>query len=150
MRNSIASSLLILLSTSSALARVVVFWQEGFPTVASQPVTRVALEKSLDGMEPVFAGLDTLKSLAALEKAELLIMPYGSAVPADAWSAILAYLRSGGNVLVIGGQPFRVPVTTEGGIFHQQRPQDVYSRELGIWHTYEAPHSDRAKLYVRA
>jgi hypothetical protein len=146
MRNFIASSLLILLSTSSAVARTVVFWEEGFPTVASQPVTRGALEKSLGGMEPVFAGLDTLKDPPALDKAELLVMPYGSAVPADAWSAILTYLRSGGNLLVIGGQPFRVPVTAEGGIFHQQSPQDVYSRALGIWHTYEALHTGSAKF----
>ena len=33
-----------------AFAKVVVFWQPGFPTVASQPVSHDALVKALDGM----------------------------------------------------------------------------------------------------
>ena len=39
-------------------------------------------------------------------KAELLVLPQGSAVPEAAWNAIRAYLQRGGNLLVLGGRPF--------------------------------------------
>jgi len=120
-------------------AKVVVFWQPGFPTVASQPVSRDALTKALDAMAPVFVSLDQLKDPATLEGAELLVMPYGSAFPTEAWSAIQAYLRAGGNLMVVGGQAFRVPVTSANGRFAQAPPQDTYARDMGIQHTYEAP-----------
>jgi hypothetical protein len=120
-------------------AKVVVFWQPGFPTVASQPVSRETLAKALDGMAPVFADLDQLKDPATLEGAELLALPYGSAFPTEGWSAIQAYLRAGGNLVVLGGQALRVPVTSANGRFAQAAPQDTYSRDMGIQHTYEAP-----------
>lgn len=46
-------------------------------------------------------------------------------------------------MLVLGGQPFRVPVSAANGSFVRGQPQDAYSRELGILHTYEAPQKDR-------
>jgi len=123
-----------------ALAKVVVFWQPGFPTVASQPVSRDALVKALDGMAPVFAGVDGLKDPATLNGADLLVLPYGSAFPTEAWSGIQAYVRAGGNVLALGGQAFRVPVTAgASGRSSEAAPQDTYARDMGIQHTYEAP-----------
>jgi len=44
-------------------------------------------------------------------------------------------VNAGGNLLVIGGQPFRVPVTGTT----QSPPQDTYSRELGFPHSHEIP-----------
>jgi hypothetical protein len=38
MRSLVVTCLLIFLGPASGFGRVVVFWQEGFPTVASQPV----------------------------------------------------------------------------------------------------------------
>ncbi len=67
------------------------------------------------------------------------MLPYGSAVPTDAWKAIEAYLQHGGNLLVLGGQPLRVPVTQAGATFTQDLPQDTYSRALDLLHTYEVP-----------
>src|ERR1700678_4029910 len=55
-------------------------------------------------------------------------------------------LMGGGNLLTLGGQPFRVPVTPSGGSFQQQRPQDTYSVEVGIRHTYEIPVAANAKF----
>jgi hypothetical protein len=130
---------LILAAASLAQAKVVVFWQDGFPVVASQPVPRAALEKTLAGMEPVFADLNALRDPATLAGADLLVLPYGSAAPVDAWPAMRAYLGGGGNLLALGGQPLRTPVTASGGQFIAARPQDVYSREIGVRHTYEAP-----------
>src|ERR1035438_9766011 len=67
------------LQASPLLAKVVVFWQAGFPTVASQPVERSSLAKALDGMGAQFADLSGLNEPATLSDADVLILPYGSA-----------------------------------------------------------------------
>ncbi|HYW42155.1 MAG TPA: beta-galactosidase [Bryobacteraceae bacterium] len=139
MRTLLTAFLLILTSTPALLARVVVFWQNGFPTVASQPIARETLAQALQGAEPAFHGVQDLTNSATLAGVELLVLPYGSAVPADAWSGIQAYLRAGGNLLVLGGQALRVPVTGVNGGFRAAPPQDTYSRELDIRHSYEVP-----------
>ena len=146
MHKRLAALLLMLVGAVPACAKVVVFWQDGFPTVASQPITREALVKALDGADLVFTGLDGLRDPATLNGTELLVLPYGSAVPTDAWGAIHSYLRAGGNLLVIGGQPLRIPVTLQNGHFLQARPQDTYSRELGLRHSYELPRQDGTKF----
>jgi hypothetical protein len=146
MRRLIAVFFLVIFVAPPVFAKVVVFWQEGFPTVASQPVARETLAKALDGMNPIFTGLDGLKDPKAFDDVELLVLPYGSAVPTDAWEGIHAYVKAGGNLLVLGGQPFRVPVTLDHGKFTQEQPQDSYSRELGFPHTYEIPKLGSAKF----
>jgi hypothetical protein len=130
------AAVLFFLLSSPAVAQVAVFWQPGFPTVASQPVNRATLSAVLD---PVFLDLEALEAPGALERAELLVLPYGSSVPTDGWKAIEAYLQHGGNLLVLGGQPLRVPVTEVGAEFVQGRAQDTYSRVLDLRHTYEVP-----------
>ena len=115
MHKRLAALLLMLVGAVPACAKVVVFWQDGFPTVASQPITREALVKALDGADLVFTGLDGLRDPATLNGTELLVLPYGSAVPADAWGAIHSYLRAGGN-LVWSGNSIKphLEATTEG------------------------------------
>jgi hypothetical protein len=138
-RNVIAVCFLVFVAVSSGFAKVVIFWQEGFPTAASQPITRETLVKALEGMDPTFTNLEGLKNSSTLANTELLVLPYGSAVPVDAWPNIHEYLSAGGNLLILGGQPFRVPVALSDGKFKQARPQDAYSRELDFRHTYEVP-----------
>jgi hypothetical protein len=100
---------------------------------------RAALSTALHDLNPTFLDTKALQSPGALAKTELLVLPYGSAVPTDDWRAIEAYLQGGGNLLVLGGQPLRVPVTQAAGTFVQGRPQDTYSRALDLRHTYEVP-----------
>lgn len=154
--------LILLFMASSAAAKVVVFWQDGFPTVASQPVKRGVLIQALNGMDPVFADVNALRDPSTLAGADLLILPYGSATPADVWSGIRAYMNAGGNLLVLGGQPFHVPVRLSGGKFVQEAEQDTYARELDFRHSYELPplppatfawrtgYSFLQKLFIRA
>jgi len=139
-------ALVSILLPVQASAKVVVFWQEGFPTVASDPVERATLEKALEGMSPQFAGVANIQMTGTLKGAELLVLPYGSAVPTDAWKAIEQYLSDGGNLLVIGGQALRVPVTEVDGNFVEARAQDTYSRVLDFRHTYEVPVPTDAKF----
>jgi hypothetical protein len=140
--------LFLTLSASTAVARVAVFEQPGFPTIASQPVSHEVLLKALDGDEPVFLDADALKNPAALHDVDLLVLPYGSAFPADAWTVIRGYLKAGGNLLVLGGQPFRVPVNRDNGNFVEGPPQDTYSRELGFPHSYEIPRVDASVKFA--
>jgi Beta-galactosidase len=143
-------ALLAALLPASLSAKVVVFWQSGFPTVASEPVERAALARALDGMGAQFADLAGLNETATLADADLLILPYGSAVPVDAGKAIERYLHGGGNLLIIGGQPLRVPVTEIDGRFVESRPQDTYSHELDFRHTYEVPVAKGAEFAWKA
>jgi hypothetical protein len=128
-----------LLAPSQVEAKVVVFWQPGFPTVASQPIGRASLDKALAGLEPVFLDEAGLAAPETLAPADLLVLPYGSAVPVAAWKSIERYVDGGGNLLVIGGQPLRVPVSRVNGQYVAAAPQDTYSRTLGFRHTYEVP-----------
>ena len=128
-----------LLLASPLVAQVAVFWQPGFPTVSSQPLNRSTLSAALNDPHLAFLDLKALQAPGALAHTELFVLPYGSAVPTDAWAAIETYLQHGGNLLVLGGQPFRVPVTQADGIFLQGRPQDTYARVLDLRHTYEVP-----------
>jgi glycosyl hydrolase family 42 (putative beta-galactosidase) len=149
MRNLIAALLFTIASASPCCGKVVVYWQDGFPTVASQPVTREALTKALGGADTVFIGTEGLHDPAAFTGVDLFVLPYGSAFPADAWADILAYLRSGGNLLVLGGQPFHVPVKVVNGKFIEGPEQDAYARELGFRHSYTLAPQDNIKFAWR-
>src|SRR3954453_7994712 len=140
----LAKSLFVLVTTIPLSAKIVVFWQNGFPTMDSEAVSRQALQSALRGEEQLYADFDALKQPSSWAGATLLVLPYGSAFPAERWQSIIAFLRKGGNLLVIGGQPFRIPVYGVPGTntYSPGRPQDAYSRELGIVHTYQAPQTD--------
>ncbi len=139
MRTLVEIILALCISMSAAYGKVVVFWQDGFPTLESQPVPQEILRKALDGTQPEFANLDELIKPETLRAAELLVLPYGSAVPTDAWVAVWKYLQTGGNLLVLGGRPLAIPVRKEAGGFIADQAEIAYSRAIGIEHTYEAP-----------
>ena len=130
-------TVLLSLLSSPLVAQVAVFWQPGFPTVSSRPLDHSTLSAALK--DPALLDLKALQAPGSLANTQLLVLPYGSAVPTDAWKAIETYLQHGGNLLVLGGQPLRVPVTQADETFVQGRPQDSYSRALDLRHTYEVP-----------
>jgi hypothetical protein len=131
-------------------AKVVVFWEAGFPTEGSQPIDRAHLGRALEGLEPVFANEANLSAQDTLSSADLLVLPYGSAVPVEAWKSIERYLDEGGNLLVIGGQPLRVPVRLVNQQYVAGSPQDTYSRALGFRHTYEVPVAHDAAFHWKS
>ena len=141
--------LAVSLASLQLQAKVVVLWQPGFPTVASQPIDRASLEKALSNLDPVFEDVASLAAPESLSNVELLVLPYGSALPVDAWKSIDRYLDAGGNLLVIGGQPLRVPVTLVNQQYVAAAPQDTYSRVLGFRHTYEVPVAKDAAFHWR-
>jgi hypothetical protein len=127
------------LSASAVYGQTVVFWQDGFPTLESQPVPQETLRRALAEFQPEFASLNELTKPETLLDTELLVLPYGSAAPVDAWAAIAKYLRAGGNLLVVGGRPLAIPVRAEGNKFVAARAETAYSRQIGVTHTYEVP-----------
>src|SRR5271167_4460254 len=77
-----------LLLVPAAFGKTVIFWQEGFPAVDSQAPSRAVVERALGPLSPVFISLDDLRKPETLQAGDLLVLPYGSAFPADAWDIV--------------------------------------------------------------
>ena len=130
---------LLVPAMAGAQAPVVVFSEPGFPTLESEPLSQATLRRALGG-EAVFAGVGALWAGKVLRGAALLVLPYGSAFPAEAWPAVEGYLKEGGNLLLVGGEPLRVPVWGEReGAFAAEAPGSRYSRALDYRHSYRVP-----------
>src|SRR5579883_1840859 len=130
--------LFISLATSAQTKHMVIFWEDGFPTLDSSPASRVQLQAALPGAE--FVNAQNLDSrLAAVD---LLVLPYGSAFPEGNWDAISAYLNRGGNLLVLGGKPFSRPVYRNATGAWTVRPErKAFAKELLITDYVETPGS---------
>src|SRR5512134_684998 len=69
-------------------ARVAVFRAAGFPTVDAPEITAATLDEALAGLPVV--SFDSPQALAEgleLSQADVLLLPYGSAFPLEAWPA---------------------------------------------------------------
>jgi hypothetical protein len=86
-----------------ARPRVAVFVEEGFPRIQSADFLFEGLSVTRLSERDLIARLDP-------REFDLFVNPYGSAFPKRAWSAILKYLRDGGNWLNCGGVPLSRPV----------------------------------------
>jgi len=82
----LAKSVFFLVATIPLSAKIVVFWQNGFPTVDSEAVSHQALQSALQGEEQLYANSDALNLPTTLAGASLLVLPYGSAFPAERWA----------------------------------------------------------------
>ena len=134
-----AATAALLVSPLCGRAQTVVFQQPGFATIDSEALPQAVLAAAVGGTA-VYVNVEQLRSGAPLEHAALLVLPYGSAFPADAWPAVMHYLEQGGNLLLIGGQPLRVPVLGDHeGAFTRETPQDSYSRTIDFRHSYPVP-----------
>src|SRR5689334_6145451 len=105
--------LLLLMTPTFAPAQtgIVVFHEDGFPVADSAPASDSFLHHAFANTE--FASAKELKQ--RLSSSKLLVLPYGSAFPEEAWGDIFAFLQRGGNLLVIGGRPFTRAAYREGG-----------------------------------
>ncbi|MGA2856216.1 MAG: hypothetical protein ABSE40_05070 [Candidatus Sulfotelmatobacter sp.] len=100
---------LISLAAQTSLMQVsmpgtVVFSEPHFPTADSASPSSPQLTAAFPGVQS--ADADHLQSALAVPSVRLLVLPYGSAFPEDAWPAIKQFLDRGGNLLVLGGMPF--------------------------------------------
>jgi hypothetical protein len=115
--------------------KAALFRAEGFPTADGPVLDAAVLDAALAGL-PV----ETLSSSAALaeglrgDRVDVLILPYGSAFPVDAWPAIRAFIRGGGGLVVLGGAPFQQPIreTTGAPRFVAATRQPTFAHDLLI------------------
>jgi len=107
---------------------VVVFGEAGFPAADSSAPSPQQLAAMLPRAQAV--GRDQLGS--ALAQARLLVLPYGSAFPEEAWPAIKQFLDRGGNLLVLGGMPFTRAAYRDHGEWHLREYSVRFIRPLMI------------------
>ena len=112
------------------LSGVVVFSERDFPAADCPAASQRQLESILGGSR--FASAEQLP--AALENGgtRLLVLPYGSAFPEEAWPAIFAFLQKGGNLLVLGGRPFTRSAYREGSEWKLREYSVRFTRPLMI------------------
>jgi len=115
-----------------------VFFEKDFPSKENGAISRASLEKALSPLKPHFVGLAELQKKSLMMKNDLLVLPYGSAFPADAWETIQKHLEKG-NLLVLGGRPFFVPVYRDSAGWQAGNPQSTYAQYIGIEHSYAVP-----------
>jgi hypothetical protein len=111
--------------------RAALFRAPGFPTTDAPPIADAVLGGALAGL-PV----DTLGSVGELTaelrlaRFDVLILPYGSAFPLGAWTAIRAFVERGGGLVILGGAPFHQPVLEAGKAFVLGVRQPTFAHEL--------------------
>ena len=132
------TSCVFLIHVASCLGETFVFIEKDFPSIENGAISRSSIEQALSPLKPRFVGLTALVKPGLLAANDLLVLPYGSAFPADAWETIQKYLEKG-NLLVLGGRPFFVPVYRDSTGWRTGIPQDTYARNIGIEHSYAVP-----------
>lgn len=90
------------------------FRAPGFPTLDAPAIDDAVLDSALSGL-PVerAANVAELVARLRLRDVDVLVLPYGSAFPVEAWPRIRGFLRRGGGLAVLGGAPFHEPVRAE-------------------------------------
>jgi hypothetical protein len=105
---SIVGALLLSLGTGALAAdqfsSAVVFIEAGFPAADAAGPSAHQFAALLPGARFTPAG--QLATLLKDPATRLLVLPYGSAFPEESWPEIFAFLKNGGNLLVLGGRPF--------------------------------------------
>src|SRR5438309_2989159 len=121
----------------------VVFWENGFPAADTVAPNRDAFALP----DATFASAAQLDEALARAETRLLVLPFGSAFPENAWPAMLRFLERGGNLLVVGGRPFTRAGYAEqcqssAGCVWKLRPYRLaYSKRLLIADYAETPGS---------
>jgi hypothetical protein len=133
----------LLFATSSAArqkratrATALVFWESDFPQIDGAHLSREILEAALTGFAVSYVSEQQLIEQLRVDRWDLLLMPYGAAFPKRAWPAVLGYLRSGGNLLNLGGVPFAAPVIRTASRWQPEAPQTAYHKKLGITQSF--------------
>lgn len=119
--------------------RVTLFLEPDFPAVDVPAPDALALMEALGAARLRVAGLDSLAAALAPGRTDVLILPYGSAFPAQAWPALHAYLAAGGNWINLGGVPLAVPVVRDHGLWRALERTVTWHRRIGIVQAEELP-----------
>jgi hypothetical protein len=130
--------------TKASVPETIVFWSPNFPVADTASPDRAALASALPNA--AFIAEDKLSESLGENSARLLILPFGSAFPADLWPAIHNFLERGGNLLVIGGRPFTRPAFKENGEWQLHAANQAYARTLFLNDYQQTPGSAEASF----
>ncbi len=119
---------------------VVVFSQPGFPAADTASLTSQQIGEILPGAK--LAAADQLRDALAAASTRLLVLPYGSAFPEQAWPEIKGFLDRGGNIVVLGGRPFTRAAYLDSKGWHLRDYSVRFIRPLMIDQYQETPGSD--------
>jgi hypothetical protein len=125
--------------TAQSFSHAIVLNDSRFPASDSIAPPPGALETALPGARFVSAG--QLGEQLVAPAAKLLVLPYGSAFPEDAWEPILKFLQRGGNLLVLGGRPFTRAAYRDGSEWRLREYGVRFARSLGIDQYQDTPGS---------
>lgn len=126
----------VLLSAQAQSPSAAVFWEQGFPAFQDCSLTLDTLQRALKNFSVSVLNERDLIAQLNTTRFDLLVTPYGSAFPKRAWSALLKYLRGGGNWLNVGGVPLSRPVVSADGKWRAEDSQTQYHKQLGITHSF--------------
>lgn len=131
-------------AAATEVSPVLVLTEPEFPAADSAAPTAPELQDLLPQATLVRAA--ELPDLLARHGTRLLVLPYGSAFPEQAWPAIHRYLQRGGNLLVVGGKPFTRAAVHDGKGW-RLRPDSVrFTRPLMIDQYQTTPGSQGLQL----
>jgi hypothetical protein len=106
----------------------VVLSEPGFPNADS--AAPAGLQGALPGAQ--FVSAANLGAALGDPNKALLVLPYGSAFPEEAWPDMHAFLEHGGNLLVLGGRPFTRAAYHDGSGWHLREYSVRFTRPLMI------------------
>ena len=138
-----AAILVVLLSGWAAgqdKPAVVILAEPGFPAVDSAVASPQQLASWVPGAQ--LASVEQLRQLLNSPATALLILPYGSAFPEEAWPEIHQFLQRGGNLVVLGGQPFTRAAYRDHGSWKLREYSVRFIRPLMIDQYQTTPGSD--------
>jgi hypothetical protein len=115
---------------AQSTAKVVVFYEAGFPVADSAAASASQLGTFLPGAQ--LSSSEQLPDLLRSPATGLLVLPYGSAFPEKTWPDIFQFLQRGGNLLVLGGRPFTHAAYRDASGWHLREYGVRFTRPLMI------------------
>ena len=125
---------------SQEMSGAAVFSATDFPAADSVTPSTAQLARLFPGAKMSTA--DQLPEVLTASPTRLLVLPYGSAFPEDAWLAIKHFLDGGGNLLVLGGMPFTRAAYRDASGWHLRDYSVRCIRPLMIDQYQETPGSN--------
>ncbi|NUN71385.1 MAG: hypothetical protein HUU02_16940, partial [Bacteroidetes bacterium] len=119
--------------------RIAVLWDERYGSAVHWRITQPELRKIFDPSTTKFLTADDAVTMLLRTSFDLLIIPSGPDFPVNAFPAILSFLRSGGNLLCLGGAPFSIPWHRTDQGFTEGIRQVNYHKALGITQSFRIP-----------
>lgn len=135
--------------TGSGRLKTAVLFDPSFPGDRVEiPLSREVLTEGLRDVDAVFLTVGEVARALTSGSFDLFVNPYGSAFPAEIYSALETYLVAGGNWLNLGGTPLASPVARSGNGWRREAGQAGYYQRFGITASFPVDVSD-ITTYVR-